>query len=150
MTIESKSLRPGLRAGWRRGLQAGVLGLGLLGAIVVVPGCFGGDGGGPPPPAPVCDDGAIRLMWDLSENGQTVECAQGDEVDVTVDSMVVTFACADHVDTTPLIAGGVAHSVSLQLYDAGNVLLSQTGVMNIPVGCDQTAVAQSVDFSLTP
>jgi hypothetical protein len=148
MTTETKSVRPAMwtRGGWRRGLQAGGLGLGLLAAIVVVPGCFADSGGGPPP---VCDDGAIQVSWDLSENGQTVECVQGDEVDVTVDSMVKTFACEDHVDTTPLITGGVVHSISLSLYDAGGNLLSSTPVMSLSVGCGQTKIAPIVDFSLT-
>ena len=146
MTTENKSSRPmWTRAGLRRGLQVGVLGLGLSAAVVVLPGCFVSSGG----PAPVCDDGAIQVSWDLSEDGQTVECASGDKVDVNVDGNVVTFSCADHADTTPGVEGGVVHSISFQLYDVNGVLLSQTAVMSLSVGCGQTKHAPTVDFSLT-
>jgi hypothetical protein len=99
-----------------------------------------------------CAPGQIKTTWFLSQNGQQVACAPGDEVDLRVDTdaMTVTFPCADLMGTSPSVTGGVSHQVSLKLFDKNGNVLSETGVMSLNVPCGTVMNTPRVEFSLTP
>jgi hypothetical protein len=99
-----------------------------------------------------CAPSQIKTTWSLSQNGQPVSCAAGDEVDLRIDTdaMTVTFPCSAMMGTSPNVTGGVSHNVSLKLFDKNGVLLSETGVMSLQVPCGTVQSTPKVDFSLTP
>jgi hypothetical protein len=137
-------------SGWTQRLRPGLMALGFLGALALVPGCFVDSGPGPGPA--VCGDGQIQPSWIITVNKQVVECAPGDEVDMRVDSdaTIFTFPCSDHNGITTPVAGGVQHNVSFRLFDANNNILSETGSMPLFVPCDTIQPTPRVEFSLTP
>jgi hypothetical protein len=79
-----------------------------------------------------------------------VSCLPGDEVDLNVESMRATFACAAGAGTTPALPGGVSYNISLTLFDASNAVLSQTPTNNVFVPCGSITDIGQVEFSLTP
>jgi hypothetical protein len=125
-------------------LGASALGLAMLAGLGV--GC--GGGGGPAPSPPACLDGAIHFSWDLTEQGQPVGCAPGDQVEIDADAMNQVFPCADLSDTTDPVAGGTTYSVSFTLLDANNATVSTTTSMNVHVPCDTTADVGEVSFDV--
>lgn len=98
----------------------------------------------------VCSPGAISTSWVLTENGQPVACAPGDEVDLRIDTdeMTKTFTCSDMQGMSPAVSGG-SHSVSLKLFDKDGNVLSQTGTMSLNVACGAVQPTPKVTFSLT-
>jgi hypothetical protein len=119
------------------------IGLGVL-AVVCAGGIGCGGGGSGSCPANVAAE------WVLTENGAQVSCLPGDEVDINVESMRATFACAAGAGTTPTLAGGVSYNISLTLFDASNAVLSQTPANNVFVPCGSITDIGQVEFSLTP
>jgi hypothetical protein len=103
-----------------------VLGVGVLASTAI--GCGGGGS---------CASGSITAEWTVTSNGAAISCTQAGatEVDINVNNMSVTFACDDHVDTTPAVVGGVTHQVSLGLFDSSGNTLSQTQTMGLFVPC---------------
>jgi len=95
-----------------------------------------------------CSQGAIHASWALSQNGQSVSCAAGDQVLMTVDGANAAFACSDYQGTTPPVTGGVNHNLSLTLIDASNAVLSQTQTMALYVHCATTEDIGTVPFTL--
>jgi hypothetical protein len=117
----------------------------LLGTAFLAQGCVVDS-------APSCAPGNVQGRWFLSENGQQVQCAPGDEVDLLVDGLAVDppFQCSAGTGISPPVTGGVNHSVALELYDANSVLLSRTNAMSLFVPCGTVQPTPLVDFSLTP
>jgi hypothetical protein len=105
-----------------------------------------GGGGGPAPSA--CLNGAIHFSWDLTEQGQTVQCAAGDQVEIDADAMNQVFNCADYSDTTDPVAGGTTYSVSFTLLDGNNATVSTTPSMNVHVPCDTTVDVGEISFDV--
>jgi hypothetical protein len=99
----------------------------------------------------ICSPGMISTTWSLTENGQPVSCAPGDEVGMRVDTddMTVTFQCSAMQGVSPPVSGG-NHSVSFKLFDKDGNVLSQTGTMTLAVACGATQPTPKVTFSLTP
>ena len=121
---------------WTFGALAGIAVLGLTG-------CGGGGGG-------VSCGGAISTSWVLDQNGQEVECADGDMVDIRVDTdaMTATFDCSAHSGVTLSVDGDATHDVSLVLYDVNGNVLSQTQNMQLYVPCGTTTPTPQVEFDL--
>jgi hypothetical protein len=113
--------------------------IGLSALITAAIGCGGGSGS--------CAAN-VAAEWVLTQNGAQVSCLPGDEVDINVDSMTATFACSAGAGTTPNVAGGVSHNVSLSLFDANNNLLSQTQTMSLFVPCATITDIGQVEFAL--
>lgn len=124
-------------------------GLKLLGVagLVVVAGLFQGCGSGTGSVA-----SRIETTWFLTENGQEVQCALGDKVEMRVDTdaMTAVFPCADHAGISPVVTGGVNHIVSLALVDASGKVLSQTSQMSIFVPAGTIVSTPDVEFPLPP
>jgi hypothetical protein len=124
----------------RHGLHTMAL-VALTGVLSGIAGCGGGTSS--------CSAN-VAAEWFLTENGVQVSCVPGDEVDINVDSMAATFACSDGAGTTPAVAGGISHAISLSLFDASGALLSQTPTNSVFVPCGTITDIGSVEFSLTP
>jgi hypothetical protein len=92
----------------------------------------------------------VAAEWIVTEYGAEVSCLPGDQVDINVDAMRATFSCADGAGTTPGLAGGVNHNISLTLYDASGAVLSQTPTNVVFVPCGTVTDIGQVEFSLTP
>jgi len=122
----------------------GLYGLALAALAAISIGGIGCGGGSSSCPANVAAE------WIVTENTVVVACLPGDEVDINVDSMRATFPCSDMAGITPDLAGGVNHSISLTLFDAGNNVLSQTPARSVFVGCNTITDIGQVEFSLTP
>ena len=93
---------------------------------------------------------SVTAEWIVTENGVQVACLPGDEVDLNVDNMTVTFACSAGAGTTPTLAGGESRNIDLTLFDAQNNVLSQTQSMSIFLPCGAITDIGPVEFSLTP
>jgi len=119
----------------------GLYGLALAALAAISISCGGGSSSCP---------ANVAAEWIVTENSVVVACLPGDEVDINVDSMRATFPCSDMAGITPDLAGGVNHSISLTLFDAGNNVLSQTPTMSVFVPCDSITDIGQVEFSLTP
>ncbi len=130
-------------------LREGLVALGLLGAAIVVPGCFVETSH----PSNVCGDSTITVGWFVTGNGSSLSCAQAGatEVDIRVDTdlMVQQFDCNAHVGTTPTFAGGVNHNVSVALLDSAGNLLSVTPERSVFVPCDTNTDLGNIELSLT-
>jgi hypothetical protein len=100
---------------------------------------------------PVCDPAKLQFTWSITANGAPVSCAMAGatEVDAIIDTMEVPFTCSDLGDTTPEFAAG-PHSVSLELRDGSQNVLSKLGPMPITFNCGETVNLGGVEFSLTP
>ncbi len=118
--------------------------LGLVVVAAICGGVFGCGGGSSSCAANVAAE------WIVTENGAQVSCLPGDEVDINVDGMSATFACAAGAGTTPAVTGGVYHQVSLTLFDASSTSLSQTPTNSVFVACGTITDIGQVEFSLTP
>ncbi|HVZ72449.1 MAG TPA: hypothetical protein VHJ20_08750 [Polyangia bacterium] len=125
-------------------LRTGLAAVALAAAGALVPGCGGSDSGG------ACYDGEIQTSWVLTQGGQVVECAPGDEVDMRVDddNHIFTFNCSDHAGSVPSVPGGQTHVLSFALYDANSVLLSSTGDMSFFLPCGVSKATPQVEFPL--
>ena len=124
----------------RHGLHT--IALAALAAVAMVGvGCGGGSSG--------CS-ADVAAEWVLTENGAQVSCVPGDEVDINVNDLSATFPCSAGAGTTPALAGGVYHNISLTLFDASSTPLSQTQTMSVFVACGATTDIGVVEFSLTP
>jgi hypothetical protein len=124
---------------WNRRLRAGLAAIPLLGAVALLPGCFESSS---------CLDGNIRATWSLqTPNGQIVECAIGDTVEMQVDiDMTVSFPCGDHVGVSPPLAAGTTHAVSMALFDAGHQELAHTDPITVGVSCGGVVTTPAVVF----
>jgi hypothetical protein len=87
----------------------------------------------------------------VSANGVSVSCAQAgaSEVDFIIDSMEAPFACTALSGQSPDFSAGT-HSVSLELRDSSQNVLSKLGPMSVRFGCGEVVDLGGVDFSLTP
>jgi len=117
----------------------------LVGLAAALTGSVGCGGGG----SSSCSAN-VAAEWVLTENGAQVACLPGDTVDINVDSMTATFACAAGAGTTPALAGGVTHTIDLTLFDASGNSLSQTPANNVFVPCGTVTDIGQVEFSVTP
>lgn len=103
-----------------------------------------------------CGDGSsscganVAAEWIVTQYGAEVSCLPGDLVDINVDSMRATFYCSAGAGTTPTLAGGVNHNISLTLYDASGGVLSQTPTNVVFVPCGTITDIGQVEFSLSP
>lgn len=125
----------------RYGLHA----MALAGLVAALSGGVGCGGGG----SSFCSAN-VAAEWVLTENGDQVACLPGDEVDINVGGMTATFACSAGAGTTPAVAGGVAYTIDLTLFDGAGNSLSQTPANNVFVPCDTVTDIGQVEFSLTP
>jgi len=62
--------------------------------------------------------------------------------------MTATFACSPMTGTTPAVAGGVSHNVSLGLFDSSGNNLSQTQTMGLFTPCGTVTDIGQVEFPL--
>jgi hypothetical protein len=92
----------------------------------------------------------VAAEWIITENGAVVSCLPGDEVDINVDGMAVTFPCSDGAGVTPDLAGGLNHAVSLTLFDGSGNPLSQTPTNSVFVPCGSVTDIGQVQFAVTP
>jgi len=113
--------------------------IGLSALITAALGCGGGSSS--------CSAN-VAAEWVLTQNGTQVSCVPGDEVDINVDGMTATFACSAGAGTTPAVAGGVSHNVSLGLFDSSGNNLSQTQTMSLFVPCGTITDIGQVEFAL--
>jgi hypothetical protein len=140
-----------MKTSWMRRfrLREGLMALGLVSAALVVPGCFVETSH-----SNVCGDSQITVGWVVTGNGNSLSCAQAGvtEVDIRVDTdqMIAPFDCNAHVGTTPLIAGGVNHDVSLALLDSAGNVVSFTPDRRVFVPCDTNTDLGNIELSLTP
>jgi hypothetical protein len=124
----------------RHGLRMMLAALGAVSAAAI--GCGGGGGGS-------CGAN-VTAEWIVTQNSVVVSCLPGDEVDLNIDDMSATFACAAGAGTTPAVAGGISHNIDLTLFDASNNVLSQTQSMSVFLPCGTITDIGQVEFSLTP
>lgn len=134
-------MKQGIRGAARTILGAAA----LLGTAFLAQGCFVESSSS-------CAPGNVQGRWYLTENELPVSCAPGDEVDLIVDGLAVDppFQCSALSGISPPVTGGVNHAVSLKLFDANDVLLSETGIMSLFVPCGTVQPTPQVNFSLTP
>ena len=127
---------------WRWGLAVGLLA--LAGALQ---GCGGGGGGSPG----VCTTALLQASWTITGNGAPLSCAQAgaSEVDIIVDAMEKPFTCEAHSGVTPDFPPGT-HSVTLELRDSSQNVLSRLGPMDVSFACGDVVDLGTVEVSLTP
>jgi hypothetical protein len=133
---------------WARrfGLRAALMVLGTLSLGGLLQGCFGGGG------SSVCGPSAIQAEWVITGSGVPISCqtAGATTVSLMVDdvSMIADFDCGAHVGSTPSIAGGRSHNVSLVLLDGAGNVLSEVPATRVSVPCDSVLDLGTVEFSL--
>jgi hypothetical protein len=122
-------------------MRSALLMLGVVGLAGTVASCGGSS----------CAPARLQTSWTVTANGAPVSCAQAGatEVDFIIDSMEVPFPCSDLGDVSPAFAAG-SRSVSLELRDGSQNVLSKLGPMPITFGCGETVDLGGVEFSLTP
>jgi len=70
-------------------------------------------------------------------------------VDILADSMEAPFSCDAHFGVTPDFPPGT-HTVTLELRDSSQNVLSRLGPMNESFACGDVIDLGTVEFSLTP
>jgi len=92
----------------------------------------------------------VTAAWVVTENGAQVACLPGDEVDINVDSMNAPFDCSAMAGTTPTLAGGLNHNVSLTLLDSSANVLAQSSTTSVFVPCGTITDLGTYEFALSP
>jgi hypothetical protein len=141
MTTETKN-----RWQWRLGLRGGLVVLGIVSLGSVLPGCFVDSS---PPPASSCGDAQLQASWSITGGGGPISCTQAgaSEVDLIVDAMEVPVSCDAHFGATPFFAPGT-RTVTLELRDSGQNVLSRLGPMTERFACDDVINLGEVVFPL--
>jgi len=141
MTTETKNRWQG-----RLGLRGGLMVLGILSLGGLLQGCFGGGGGSP---QTVCGAAQLQASWSITGGGVPISCAEAGaaEVDLIVDAMEVPVSCDAHAGATPFFAPGT-HSVTLELRDSSQNVLSRLGPMTEDFLCDDVIDLGEVVFPL--